>query len=217
MALCFLAAACEDQQVKLEQQSLSFVGEWFAQASAGVRDDSLCHGLGTLKHPEISCAEMLEHASRVAADSREVTSLKPMDCFAGVCGEFVEITFSSRDQAGNPLDETALLKRDNGTLRMYWYRSDTLLGLLRSNDEEAIEAKESIQLAYDEMTTRYPSLYSYPPCYRVRPSSSTLVGELMEKDNMDVASVEQLADSCGEAFCFALVGNKIATLCPKSD
>lgn len=218
VALCFMAAACEDRQAQLQQQSLSFVGEWFAQAAAGATDDSLCHGLGLLKHAEITCAEMLEHAGRVEASSRRVTSLTTRDCFADVCGEFVEITFVSVDQAGNALDETALLKRDNGIYRMYWYRSDSLLTLLRPvGEEDSMQDKTPIQAAYDEITNRYPGLYSYPPCYGVRPSSSTLVGELLIKDNIDVTAVEQLASDCGETFCFALVGNKIATLCPAAD
>ena len=210
-----MAAACEDRQAQLHQQSLAFVSDWFAQAAAGARDDSLCHGLGVLKHPEITCAEMLEHAGRVDADTRRVTSLNTPDCFAGVCGDFVEITFASVDGAGNELDETALLKRDNGIYRMYWYRSDSLLALLRPADEADSSAdQDPLQLAYDEITARYPALYSYPPCYGARPSSSTLVGELMARDKIDVAAVEQLAADCGESFCFALVGSKIATLCP---
>ena len=69
VALCFLAA-CEDRQAQLQADSLAFIEQWFDEAAAGARDDTLCHGLGTLKHPEITCAEMLEHAARVVSDSR---------------------------------------------------------------------------------------------------------------------------------------------------
>ena len=92
--------------------------------------------------------------------------------------------------------------------------SDFLQPESSSNLPRSMPAKYAIQIAYDEITARYPALYSYPPCYGTRPSSTTLVGELMQKDNIDVAQVEALAVDCGNQFCFALVGNKIATLCP---
>ena len=101
---------------------------------------------------------------------------------------------------------------------MYWYRSDSLLTLLRpAKEDEDVSAKDPIQAAYDEITARYPALYSYPPCYGVRASSSNLVGGLMSKDELDVAAIEQRAAACGEGFCFALVGNKVATLCPPAN
>ena len=218
VALCVLAGACSDHEAVLRQQSLAFVTGWFQQAADGARQDALCHGLGTLKHPEISCNEMLEHAARVDAASRQVTSFGTRDCFGDVCGEFVEIGFTGVDRDGNDLRETAVLKRDDGALRMYWYRSDSLLTLLRpAKEDEDVNDKDPIQAAYDEITARYPALYSYPPCYGVRASSSNLVGELMSKDDLDVAAIEQRAAACGERFCFALVGNKVATLCPPAN
>ena len=100
-------------------------------------------------------------------------------------------------------------------MRLYWYRSDSLLALLKPAENAAADdAKDPIQTAYDELTARYPALYSFPPCYGVRPSSSNLVGELRRPDALDVQEIEQLAAACGATFCFALVGNKIATLCP---
>ena len=83
-----------------------------------------------------------------------------------------------------------------------------------TTNEEPEEEKEPIQVAYDEITARYPALYQYPPCDGVRASSSTVVAELMVRDAIDVAAVEQLAENCGETFCFSLVGEKIAPLCP---
>jgi hypothetical protein len=218
VALCVLSGACGDREALLEEQSLAFITQWFQLAADGARDDTLCHGLGTLKHPEISCTEMLDHAARVDAASRRVTAFKRRDCFGDVCGEFIEIGFSSVDGDGNELRETAVLKQDDGALRMYWYRSDSLLTLLRPAAEDADTGdKDPIQAAYDEITARYPALYSFPPCYDVRASSSNLVGELMSRDALDVAEIEQRAATCGERFCFALVGNKIATLCPPAD
>jgi len=215
VALCFLAGACQDPQAQLREESLEFVSGWFAEAASGARADTLCHGLGTLKHPEITCAEMLDHAARIDPASRRIAELKPRDCFGDVCGVFVEIEFNSIDSDGNEVLETALLKRDEGQLRMYWYRTDSLLTLLRPAEAaDESEEKEPLQAAYDEITARYPALYSYPPCYGIRPSSSNMVGALQPLDAIDVTEVEQLAAACGDRFCFALVGNKIATLCP---
>ena len=122
---------------------------------------------------------------------------------------------NSRDDAGNELDETHILKRDDGRLRVYWYRNDKLINELRTEFTDEPETKDPVQQAYDKLKARYPELYQYPPCYGVRASSSTLVGELMPETSVDVERVHQLASECGETFCFGLVGSKIAPLCPK--
>jgi len=213
LALCALMFACEDPQATLQTQSLVYIQDWFNQAHLGNRDPNLCHGLGVLKHPEITCLEMLEHAASVAPESRQVNALTPRDCFGKVCGEFVEIGFDSMDQQGNSIRENAVLKRDAGTLRLYWYRSDSLLALLVPADQEK-DQKDPLQLTYDRLTALHPELYSYPPCYGVRASSSNLVGELYELEQLPVATIEKSAAQCGASFCFATVGSKIATLCP---
>ncbi|NKB98561.1 MAG: hypothetical protein GKR90_08735 [Pseudomonadales bacterium] len=157
---------------------------------------------------------MQEFAARVDPASRTFTAQRSHDCFASVCGEFVEIEFESYDHAGNPIRENAVLKRDDGTIRLYWYRSDLMLAAFRAANPEPEDEKEPIQVAYDEITARYPELYRYPPCYGVRASTSTLAGELMAKNAIDVASIERIAATCGDDFCFSLVGEKIAPLCP---
>ena len=178
---------CGSATPSIGDEAPAFLASWFAQAEAGARDDTLCHGLGTLKHPEISCREMLEHAARVVPDSREISEVRPLDCFGDVCGEFVEVRLRSIDQAGSAVDETAVIKRDEGTLRLYWYRSDSLMASLRQRFPEPDElAKDPLQAAYDEITGRYPTLYQYPPCLDVRPSSANLVGELVARDQIDV-------------------------------
>lgn len=216
VVLCVLATACVDKQAQTREQSLAFITGWFADASAGKRDDTLCHGLGVMKHPEVSCADMLEHAARVEPASRVVETVRSLDCFSDICGEFVELRFNSHDLAGNETRESAVLKRDDGVMRLYWYRSDSLLETLRGAvDTDTEEDKDPLQLAYDELVARYPKLYAYPRCYDVRVSSSNLAGTLMALDAMDEAAITGYATSCGETFCFALVGNKIAPLCPK--
>lgn len=215
VALCVLAAACVDKQAQTSEQSLTFLTGWFDEASSGKRDDALCHGLGVMKHPEVSCADMLEHAGRVEPTSRVVQTVRALDCFSDICGEFIEVTFNSHDLAGNETRESAVLKRDDGVMRLYWYRSDSLLETLRgAGEEDAEEDKDPLQIAYDEVIARYPKLYAYPRCYDVRVSSSNLAGTLMPLDAMDEAAITDYAMNCGESFCFALVGNKIAPLCP---
>lgn len=215
MAFCFVLFGCGDKAAEQRDQALTFVSGWFQQAIVGERDDGLCHGLGVLKHPAVTCSEMLASAAGIDPASREVEAITALDCFGDVCGTFIELRFLSRDPAGNEVRETALLKQDEGRMRMYWYRNDELMRTLQADDPSPEESdKDPEQLAYDEIVARYPSLYAYPPCYGKRASSSNLAGELMAKDDIDVDAVQALAESCGEAFCFALVGNKIAPLCP---
>ena len=218
VVLIVLISACTDKQAQLQDASLAHAQQWFALAGTGAEGDENCHGLGLLKHPGVSCAQMLSFASRVDSASRQITGITTRDCFESVCGEFVELNFSGQDQAGNEVNEMLLLKRDDGRMQTYLYRSNLLLSELGGeNPETPVEEKNPQQIAYDEVVARYPSLYSYPPCYGIRPSSSNLVGELMQRDNMDVAAVEQQAQQCGATFCLALVGNKIATLCPSGN
>ena len=213
MALCILAFACTDRVAETRQQSLAFVGGWFDKAQAGAQDENLCHGIGLLKHPSVDCSQMLRAAADIDPATRSLESINPQDCFSSVCGEFIEIRFDSRDLAGNEVRETALLKRDDGQFRMYWYRSDGLLAQIRADNPIEAEEKDPQQVAYDEIIARYPSLYSYPPCYGVRVSSSNLAGDLMPIDAMDEAEIERLAATCPERFCFGLVGQKIAPVC----
>lgn len=215
LLLILLLSACTDPVKQRETASLTFIQGWFQAASQGSRSEDLCHGLGLLKHKAFSCADMLEAASQINPESREIIALVPQECFSGVCGDFLEVRIRSQDLAGNEVDETALLKQDDGKLRMYWYRTDGLIAQLNAQQPSTEEEKAPEQIAYDEITARYPSLYSYPPCYGARASSTTLVGDLMAKDAMDVHQVDTWAAACGETFCFALVGNKIASLCPK--
>jgi len=215
VALCVVAAACADRAAERRAEIAGFLIEWFDQAQAGARGDDLCHGLGLLKHSEFTCADMLTHAAQIDPASRSSPVIQPIDCFAGVCGEFYEVTMTGRDGSGNEVDESVVLKRDGGTLRIYWYRSDTMLAALRAAQPPADDAKDPLQVAYDEVVARYPSLYEYPPCYGVRPSSSNMIGKPTAMDGLNTDEIDGLAATCGESFCLALVGNKIATLCPQ--
>ena len=212
--LCtLLLAACQEQGPGIEVRSAELMLTWFAAAQRGERDDNLCHGLGVLKHQEFTCADMLDYASRIDPESRHVGQPRARSEFGSVTGRFFELDIDSTATSGIEVRETVVLKEDDGVLRVYWYRSDLMLETLKANRQE--DEKEPEQIAYDEITARYPGLYAYPPCYGVRASSSTLVGELMPKDDIDVARVESLAEACGDTFCFGLVGQKIAPLCPQ--
>ncbi len=204
--------ACQPQPDP-QAESLNYLAGWFQKAGAGERGDDLCHGLGLLKHAQFSCADMLAGAAKIDPARRTIGRFKARDCFESVCGTFYELEFSGFDLAGNEVDETAILKQDEGQLRVYWYRSSTMLQALAASEPEE-EEKAPEQVAYDALTALFPSLYQYPPCYGVRPSSSNLRGDMFVMQNADVAQIEALAAACGEQFCFALVGQKIATLCP---
>lgn len=217
MAFCVLAIACTDRAAEKQQQGLTFLTSWFTKAAAGQREDTLCHGLGQLKHPAISCAQMLSAAANIDPQTRNIVGVHPQDCFGGVCGDFLEIRIDSHDMAGNETQETALLKRDEGQFRLYWYRTNEILATLRAaqTDQEEENPKDPVHVAYDRLVAIYPSLYTYPPCYGVRVSSTNLAGELMRFDDIDVEFVETLAQQCPETFCFSLVGQKIAAICPQ--
>jgi hypothetical protein len=218
LAISLLLFSCAERQPPIDQQIATYLDAWFAAAESGARDDALCHGLGLLKHKQFTCAEYLEHAARVDGATRHIESITPTDCFAKVCGEFFQVAITAHDRAGNETDESAVIKRDNGKLKLYWYRSDSLVNVLQAANPMAdAQDTDPQQAAYDEIIARYPSLYAYPPCYQIRPSSSNLVGKLQARDQMDPAKVDTWAQACGESFCFALVGEKIASLCPDPD
>ena len=212
----FALTACGDPTAARNEKAMAALGDWFAAAANGQRDEDLCHGLGTLKHQDASCTDMLDHAARIEPTSRNLERISDLDCFASVCGDFVQVELAGADRDGNPATEQALLKQDEGRFRLYWYRTDSLLDEMRAAmPDPAEEDRDPIQIAYDQITERYPALYQYPPCYGVRASSTNLRHELMRKDNIDVPTIERIAAQCGETFCFGLVGEKIAALCPE--
>lgn len=204
--------ACGPTEPTFEESGAVFLSQWFAQGV--VENDNRCHGMGVLKHQEFSCLDMQTYAAKIDAASRTITSVQHHECFGSICGQFLEIELDSADIAGNPVRENAVLKRDDGTIRLYWYRSDLMLADYKAANPDPKDDKDPLQVAYDEITGRYPALYQYPPCLDERVSSSVLVGDIAAKDQLDVATIEVQAAACGETFCFALVGQKIATLCP---
>ncbi len=214
MLVATVLASCQDSGPSDGERAVAFLADWFAKASAGQRGDELCHGLGTLKHPQFTCAEMLAYAAEIDGASRTIKGTRSLKEFAGFPGSFLETEIDSTSRGGEPVSETAVLKQDDGILRLYWYRSDLMLKKLQAEADAQEEEKHPEQKAYDELVARYPVLYAYPPCYGVRPSSSNLAGELVAMEEVDVDVIEGIAAECGTEFCFSVVGQKIAPLCP---
>lgn len=197
------------------RQAVEFIQSWFALAAQGKQGNEYCHGLGLLKHPTFSCSDYLTEAARVDPASRNVVEVTPLDCYETVCGDFYQIEIDAADLVGNEAQELVLLKRDDGVMRLYWYRSSAMLQqqqIAARIEEEA--AKDPLQAAYDELTNRYPTLYEYPPCLDTRVSSSTLMTSAKGLEEINPRRYDELAAQCSSQMCIALVGRKYAPLCP---
>ena len=213
MAFLFIAAC--DSGPTPEQQAVAHALKWFAAAHDGHRDDSWCHGLGLLKHPSYSCADYLNQAAGITLESRSVIDVTPMDCYADVCGAFYQLEVEGMDAVGNERRELLLMKHDDGTMRLYWYRSDSMLREQQiAQEQQAEDDKDPIQVAYDTLTNRYPGLYEHPPCLDLRPSSSNLLADPVALDEIDPAVFDTLAQQCSSQMCITTVGRKYAALCP---
>lgn len=208
-----LVLGCADSKAEQSARIKIFLDQWYSQAHQGSRQDTLCHGLGMLKHPQFTCAELLEAAATVAPNDFNIDSIIPMDCFADVCGNFIEVNLSGKTNSGAHMTAIHVLKQDNQQLKVYWYRNTALMAQLQGTQPRPAE-KDPTQIAYDQLVARYPTLYRYPPCYGVRPSSSNLAGPLMNIENIDADQVIELAETTCANFCFSVVGQKIAPLCP---
>lgn len=169
---------------------------------------------------------MIEHAASLLTDTREIDSVKLLECYGQgtkeVCGEFAEIRFRSQDSQGTEVQEGMVLKRDDGIFRMYWYRSDTLFTELarRSEAEEADSTQsrmalqqQRLQAVYTQLVERDPAIYRFPPCIDARVRSSVMLGGLMAPNEVTGQELEERAKGCSLELCLALVGKKVAPLC----
>ena len=157
---------------------------------------------------------MLEHASRMQNESRQVVSSRVMDCFDTVCGQFVETKYQGIGPNGEVWEEIGVAKQEAEGFKVYWFRSDSMLATIAQQQAEEEQSEDPIEIMYDQLTATFPSLYQYPPCRNIRPSSNNLIGETTPLSEIDPEAIEKLAEGCGPSFCFAHLGNKIATLCP---
>ena len=169
---------------------------------------------------------MIDHAASLLPDTREIDSVKLLECYGQgakeVCGEFAEIWFQAQDAQGTRIKEGMVLKRDDGTFRMYWYRSDTLFTELihRSEAQDASSTQaqlalqqQRLQAVYTQLVERDPAVYQFPPCIDTQVRSPIMVGDPLKASQVSGALLETRAKSCQFSLCLALVGRKIAPLC----
>ena len=215
--MLLLAGGCGEDEEAVATAGLTKLTEWFEVASAGGRGDEHCHAFGLLKHQDATCADMLEHASRVVPEERRVTATRFRDCVQTVCGDFFEVELSGIDTGGRDITEIAVLKRDEGQFRLYWYRTTSLIDeLARSAEANAAAEDEDAEIdaAYARITNAHSEFYQFPPCRGVRVSSSNKVGDLVATDALTVADFEARAARCPNEFCITFVGRKVAGVCP---
>lgn len=199
----------------LTNAGLAYLTEWFQLAADGQRGDEHCHAFGLLQHSDVTCAEMLDHASRIVASERTVTSTRFIECLEDVCGEFLEIELAGVDKAGREITEIAVLKRDDGRFRLYWYRTTSLIESLTTSQTDASPTEDDQdQKAYTRLTNEHAGLYQFPPCLDVRVSSSNMIGGLVQTSDIDIEDFESRSESCPDTFCLAFVGRKVAGICP---
>ena len=214
LLVCLLGGCGEDRQA-LTSAGLVHLTEWFQLAADGERGDDHCHAFGLLEHPDVTCAEMLDHASRIVASERTVASTRFIECVEAVCGEFLEVELAGVDNAGRDVTEIAVLKRDDGRFRLYWYRTTSLIEALTPSTTDARPTDDDEdQKAYTRLTNEHRDFYQFPPCLDVRVSSSNMVGGLVRTNDIDIEDFETRSDNCPDTFCLAFVGRKVAGICP---
>ena len=227
LTLCviFLAGCAPDPSVA--RLTLQAAAAWFDQAQASLENDGAappsCHAFGLLKFNDASCSDMIEHAARLDASTRQIDSVELMKCFGQgskeVCGEFAEIWFNSQTMDGVSVKEGMVLKRDNDEFRLYWYRSDTLFTELlielatQAQSAQMAAKQEQLDAVYTQMVERDPSVYAYPPCIDARASRSAMIGELIAQRNVTGLELDRRAEQCAKDLCLTLVGKRIAALC----
>ena len=222
LALCLGGCGEDDEAIKT--QGITALNDWFLAAATD--NPPSCHAFGLVKFYDASCADMYEHAAKIAPESRTITSSKLLKCYGQgaqeLCGEFVEIWLTSMDRRGNTIQEGAVLKRDDGVFRLYWYRSDALFTTLTQRAESAddqgyertLEDKQTqLEAVYAEIVQRQPALYQFVMCTDASVSSSKLVGKPVAPKDISAADMASRALQCPENFCLALVGKRIAPLC----
>ena len=224
LSLVLALGGCSEDNEAIKTQGIKALNDWFL-ASATDNPPS-CHAFGLVKFYDASCADMYQHAAKIKPESRTITSSQLLKCFGQgaqeLCGEFVEIWLNSMDTRGNPIQEGAVLKRDDGVFRLYWYRSDALFTTLTKraentsddDNERVLEDKQSeLEAIYAEIVQRQPALYQFVMCTDTSVSSSKLVGKPVHPQDISATDMASRAQQCPEIFCLALVGKRIAPLC----
>jgi len=219
-----MGGCADDKELKLGDAQM-FLNQWFQGPSETAKP--VCHAFGELMFPAASCDDMYEHAKLIDPTSRRVDRINPLECFGygpqKVCGDFVEVWYRSKDLSGRDIKEGVVVKRDDGVFRLYWYRSDLLFTTLAdrsdnadSKDQQADNDQTLLESTYNQMVAEHPELYQYPPCLNdIRVSSSTMVGKPIKLQHIRSTEISERAARCAVELCFALVGQKLTTLCPR--
>ena len=229
LCVVWLFSGCGPTPQDIQNQALQAAAQWFERANASQNTDSpppICHAFGLIKFTDASCEDMTEHAASLLPNTREIESVKLRECYGQgakeVCGEFAEIWFRAQDAQGTEIQEGMVLKRDDGTFQMYWYRSDTLFTELtrRSEIQDADSTQAQLALqqqrlkaVYTQLVERDPAIYSFPPCIDAQVRSSVMLGGLLAPSEVSGKELEERAKTCSLQLCLALVGRKVAPLC----
>ena len=223
LILCFFTtSACQDKEELNQQAALGVFNQWATQNQSQGSDS--CHAYGLIKHPETSCEEMLLHAQKVIHETRALSSKRNLECFDSVCGEFIELEMESKDSRNRSIKEIAVLKKDNDSFKLYWYRTNSLLTAINertktqargTNNLEQEAKREQLDRTYAYLTNKIPELYQFPACLDTRITSSNLIGDLMPKDSVTFADFVTRAKKCDKDICVGMIGKKVAAVCDK--
>ena len=216
-------SACKDKEDLNQHSALDAFNNWVSQNQLPGSDS--CHAYGLIKHPETTCEEMLQHAQKIIHDTRALSSTRSLECFDSVCGEFIELEMESKDSKNRSVKEIAILKNDNDTFKLYWYRTNSLLTVIneRTNTQAKgtnnleLEAKqEQLDRTYAYLTNKIPELYEFPACLRTRITSSNLIGNLMPMDKVTLTDFVSRSKKCDKVLCIGMIGKKVAAVCDKA-
>ena len=223
LILCvFAASACQNKEELNQQAAFNVFNEWATQNQSQGSDS--CHAYGLIKHPETTCEEMLQHAQKVIHDTRALSSRRSLECFDSVCGEFIELEMESKDSKNRSVKEIAVLKNDNDTFRLYWYRTNSLLTVInertnilaKGTSNLELEAKqEQLDRTYAYLTNKIPELYQFPACLGTRITSSNLIGNLMPLNSVTLSDFVSRSKKCDKVLCIGMIGKKVAAVCDK--
>ena len=167
---------------------------------------------------------MLQHAQKVIHETRAPSSKRSLECFDSVCGEFIELEIESKDSKNRSIKEIAVLKKDNDSFKLYWYRTNSLLTLINeraktqasgTNNLEEEAKQEQLDRTYAYLTNKIPELYQFPTCLGTRITSSKLIGDLIPKDSVTLADFVSRAKKCDKDLCVGMIGKKIAAVCDR--
>ena len=223
LILCVVAtSACQNKEELDQQAALEVFNKWATQNQSPGSDS--CHAYGLIKHPETTCEEMLQHAQKVIHETRALSSKRSLECFDSVCGEFIELEMESKDSKNRSIKEIAVLKKDNDSFKLYWYRTNSLLTVINersktqasgTNNLEEESKQEKLDRTYAYLTNKIPELYQFPTCLGTRITSSNLIGDLMPKDGVTLADFVSRAKKCDKDLCVGMIGKKIAAVCDR--